>query len=104
MTPKKEYVPIILANHQNRHFLTKWLPFFFGGGGHFWKNKSPGGLAGTNPGVLETQISAKNQSLKTVWSFFVKLLKFVARSSNVVALTIRCGSRYGSPGIDCLEK
>ena len=58
----------------------------------------------TNPGFLETQISAKSQGLKTSWPFFVKFLKFVARSSNVVALTLRCGSRYGSPGIDCLEK
>ena len=28
-------------------------------------------------------------------------MKFVARSSNVVALTFRCGSRYGSPGPIC---
>ena len=51
------------------------------------------GLPGTNPGFLETQISAKSQGLKTSWSCFVKFLKFVARSSNVVALTFRCGSR-----------
>ena len=73
-------------------------------GGHFWKYKSPGGLPGTTPGFLETQISATSQGLKKSWSFFVKLLKFVARSSNFVALFFRCGSRYGSPGIDCLEK
>jgi hypothetical protein len=42
--------------------------------------------------------------LKTSWSCFAKFLEFVARSSNVVAFTFRCGSRYGSPGIDCLEK
>ena len=67
-------------------------------------NPPGGGLPGTNPGFLETQISPKNQGLKTSWSFIVKFLKFVARSSNVVAFTFRCGSRYGSPGIDCLEK
>ena len=26
--PPPKYFPIILASHQNRHFLTKWLPFF----------------------------------------------------------------------------
>ena len=31
-------------------------------------------------------------------------LKFVANSSKVVALTFRCASRYGSPGIDFSEK
>ena len=45
----------------------------------------------TNPGFLETQISAKSQGLNTSLSFLVKFLKFVARSSNVVALTFRCG-------------
>ena len=42
--------------------------FFFGG--HFWKYKPPRGLPGTNPGFLETQISAKSQGLKTVWSIY----------------------------------
>ena len=75
-------------------------------GGDISGNITPpqGGLPGTNPGFLETQISAKSQGLETNWSFFVKCLKFVARSSNLVALTFQCGSRYGSPGIDCLEK
>ena len=50
-----------------------------------------GGLPGTNPGFLETQISQKNQGLKTGWSFFLRFLKFVAESSKVVALTVRCG-------------
>ena len=60
---------------------------------HFWKYKPPKGLPGTNPRFLETHTSATNQGLKTVWSRFVLFLKFVARSSNVVALTFRCGSR-----------
>ena len=51
-------------------------------------------------GFLETQISAKSQGLKTSWSCFAKFLKFGAKSSKVVALTFRCGSRRGSPGID----
>ena len=42
-------------------------------------------VPGTNPGFLETQILAKNQGLKTSWSCFAKFVKFVARSSNVVA-------------------
>ena len=58
----------------------------------------------TNQGFLETQISAKSQGLKTSWPFFVKFLKFEAKSSKVVALTFRCGSRRGSPGIDFSEK
>ena len=45
----------------------------------FWsqlcKFKPPGGLPGTNPGFLGTQISAKNQGLKTSWSFFFEILK-----------------------------
>ena len=65
--------------------------FFWGG--HFWKYKPPWGLPGTNPGFLVTQISSKSQGLKTVWSFIVKFLNVVARSSNSVALTFRCGSR-----------
>ena len=36
--------------------------------GHFWKYKPPGGLPETRPGFLETQITAKSQGLKTVWS------------------------------------
>ena len=39
-------------------------------GGHFWKYKPPGGLPETNPGFSETQISAKCQGLKTVWSIY----------------------------------
>ena len=62
-------------------------------GGHFWKYKPPGGLPVTNPGFLETQISPKSQGLKTGWSFFLRFFKFVVKSSNVVALTFRCGSR-----------
>ena len=57
----------------------------------------------TNPGFLETHISAKSQGLKTTRQCFANFLKCVARSSNVVALTFRYGSRYGNPGIDCLE-
>ena len=61
----------------------------------------PGGcLPGTIPGFLETQISAKSQGLKTVWSFFSYFSKFVARSSDSVALTFRFGFRQNSPGID----
>jgi hypothetical protein len=41
--------------------------YFFG---HFWQYKPPGGLPETNPGFLETQISAKSQGLKTSWSIF----------------------------------
>ena len=73
-------------------------------GGLFWKYKPPGGLPGTNPGFLETQILAKSQGLKTSWSCFVICSKFVERSSNSVALTFRCGFRQNSPGIDCWEK
>ena len=50
----------------------------------------------TNPGFLETQISAKSQGLKTSWPFFVLWENLY----NVQALTFRCGSRRGSPGID----
>ena len=62
-----------------------------------------GGLPGTNPGFLETQISAKSQGLKTSWSICFRKIKFVARSSNSVALTFRCGSGGNGPGTDCWE-
>ena len=42
----------------------------------------------TNPGFWETQISAKSQGLKTSWPCFVKFVKFVAKGSKVVALTL----------------
>ena len=58
----------------------------------------------TNPGFLETQISAKSQGLKTSWPFFVKFYKLVDFFYNNVALSFRCGSRRGSPGIDLSEK
>ena len=63
----------------------------------------PGGLPGTNPRFLETQISSTSQGLKTSCLFFVSFLKFVARSSNSVALTFRCGSDGNGPGIHCWE-
>jgi len=44
-------------------------------GGSFLKYKPPGGLPGTNPGLLETQISPKNQGLKTGWSVFFEVFK-----------------------------
>ena len=37
-------------------------------------------------------------------SLFLRFLKFVVKSSKVVALTFRCGSRHGSPGFDFSEK
>ena len=67
-------------------------------------NINPPGAARDKCRVSGNPDLTNNQGLKTSWPFFVKFLKFVARSSNVVALTFRCGSRYGSPGIDCLEK
>ena len=39
-------------------------------GSQFWKYKPPGGLPETRPGFLETQIPAKSQGLKTVWSIY----------------------------------
>ena len=44
-------------------------------GGHFWKYKPPGGLPGTNPGFLETQISPKSRGLKTGWSVLFEVFK-----------------------------
>jgi hypothetical protein len=54
--------------------------------GHFWKYKPPGGLPGTNPGFLETLISAKSQGLKTSWLFVCKVFKV-------------CGAKFQCCGI-----
>ena len=73
-------------------------------GGIFLKYKTPGGAAGDKSRVLGNPDFGKKSRFENKLAFFAKFLKIVARSSNVVALTFRCGSRYGSPGIDCLEK
>ena len=65
--------------------------------GHFWKYKPPGGLPGTNPGFLETQISAKSQGLKTVWSIRLMICCYLSGTDNSVALTFQGGSyEYGN--------
>ncbi len=54
---------------------------------HFWQYKPPGGLPGTNPGFLETQISPKSQGLKTGWSVFFEVFKV-------------CGEKFQCCGIN----
>ena len=87
-TKKKE---AILSKNNDFEWLANIIGFF---GGVISGNIKPlGGLPGTNPGFLETHISAKSQGLKTSGSVVLRFLKFVVNSSNVVALTFRCGSR-----------
>ena len=55
-------------------FLSSFRVVFLGGS--FSGNiNPPGGLPGTNPGFLETQISPKNQGLETGWSVFFEVFK-----------------------------
>ena len=55
------------------------------------KYKPPGGLPETRPGFLETQISAKSQGLKTVWSIYFNDFLSFGWFYNSVALTFQGG-------------
>jgi hypothetical protein len=68
--------------------------------GQFLKYKPPGGLPETRPGFLETQISAKSQGLKTVWSISFNVFCYLSETDNSPALTFRCGFDGNGPGID----
>ena len=53
----------------------------------------------TNTGILETRFSAKSQGLKTSWPCFTMFFEYFEFFYNVSALTFRCGSSRGTPGI-----
>ena len=61
--PPKKDDPIILANHQNRHFLTKWLPLFLFFLGPSW----PGSLGPRKTWQKDKNRKFKKPYIKEVW-------------------------------------
>ena len=91
-------------NKRASHFVKKWRLLMFSDisrkyfvWGHFWKYKPPGGLPETNPGFLETQISAKSRVWKRFGRFRLMIFCYLSGTNNSVALTFQGGSyEYGN--------